>query len=146
MVAPVDELGFEFLHQCDRHDHVDVEHRAQDVEVDRAQRGERAGAEGARVVDEQLHRAELRRRPCERGAVGRIGDVAGDADDAGAGRERGHRCVEPLGPPGVDHEGVPRLRERRGEREAESLRSAGDDGDGWSARAALFHGGLLGRS
>ena len=61
----------------------------------------------------------------ERAPVLRVGDVAGDRDDAGeAARPRG---VERVGVARVDDDAPAALGERAGEREAEAARGPGDD-------------------
>ena len=72
------------LGQRDRRDHVHLERGAQLVRRVVGQRGQRAGAQRAGVVDEQVEPARGARRGEQGGPVRRVGDVAGNRGD-GAG-------------------------------------------------------------
>ncbi len=136
------ELVTQRLQERDRRDHVHLEDPAQDGGVDVVQRGKRAGAERARVVHHQLHRAEAGGGRGDGVAVRGVGHVAGDGDDApriAPRAERVDRPVETVAAAGVDHERPALLGERLGQREAESLRRSGDHGDGRGSRV-LGHG------
>ncbi len=149
--ALVEELA-EVVHQRDRCHDVHVEDAQQRLGGDGVELGERARAQGARVVDEQADGAQRGGGAGQFGAVRRVGDVAGDADDAGAGREAGDRGVEPIGSPGVDDEGPAPVGERVGERETETLGGAGDDrhrtpdgADGLGGLGGVAEAGGVGR-
>ncbi len=83
------------LGQRDRRDHVHLERGPQLVHRVVGQRGQRAGAQRARVVDQQVEPARGLRRAQQRGPVGRVGDVAREGGDGARGcrarRRRGHR-------------------------------------------------------
>src|SRR5262245_13699479 len=88
-----------------------------------------AGAERARVVDQQVDASEVGGDGGEYGAVASIGDVTRNrAYGSGSG------CDESLGdrrervrPPCVDDQGPAPLGQRQRKRPAESLRCAGDE-------------------
>ena len=93
------------------------------------ERRERAGAERAGVVHDQVARRRAPRPRRELAPVLGVGDVAGDADDVGA-RPEARRPRRRADRRGGRRSRAPSPRgERLGEREAEPLGRAGDDCD-----------------
>ena len=106
------------LGQRDGRDHVHLERGAQLVHRVVGQRGQRAGAQRARVVHQQVQPARGLRRPEQRGPVRGVGDVARDGGDGALDTGRGG--VQVSGVPGVEDEVVALAGQAGGQRPAQS--------------------------
>ena len=110
------------LDERERREHVRLVHAPQLLDGVSRQERQRARAEHAGVVDEEVDR--LAGRLHEPAAMVGIGDVARDRDHAG---EPGDRILERLRPARVDGELPTALGQSAGEREPEAARCSGDD-------------------
>ena len=161
------------LGQRDGRDHVHLERGAQLVHRVVGQRGQRAGAQRARVVHQQVQPARGLRRPEQRGPVRGVGDVARDGGDGaldtgrggvqvsgrgatldtsrGGALDTGRGGVQVSGVPGVEDEVVALAGQAGGQRPAQSAggpRNQSQPGSlgGSSPRAMPSRGGLGGSS
>ena len=125
MHAPVRHQRQRQLCESERRDDVDVVDAAQRLQRIGGQLGLGAGAEGGRVVDEQVD--ALAGGVDERAAVPVVGHVAGQGPYVGDGLEFSGDPLELGGPAGVDDEPVAALRQRPGERQSEAAGGSGDD-------------------
>ena len=103
-----------------RRHHVGLEDGSESMRVEVRQRGLRAAAQLAGVVDEQVQGAVPAHGGSELGPVRRVGDRAGDCLDGGVAAELRRDLGEPVGTTRVEYEGPAPLGQRRGQRAAQS--------------------------
>ena len=133
IVAPARHAVQRELDQGERGEDVDAEDAREVVEGEVLQRRLGAGAEVAGVVDEQVD--AVARGLDQLGAVGGVGDVAGDRDDLAQGAELGRGALQRAGAAGVDDQAPAVAGQGAREREAEAAGGAGDDGGGHGPHA-----------
>ena len=120
-----------------RHD-VDLVGPSQHVEVDRRERGQRARAQRARVVHEQVEPTQLAY------GVDQLSRCAASVTSPAIATtpvrvaSSAATAFEPIGAPGVEHERPPPLGQRGRQRPPQPLRRPGDEGD-----SLLLHVRLL---
>jgi hypothetical protein len=111
--------------------HVDLEHSSQFIDRVLLERRQRGRTQGARVVNEEVQRAQLLGRRDQRGAMLGVGHVADENANLGPdGAERTSRLLKVLRVSGVDDQIPAVTSEVGGERPPESFGGSGDDGDG----------------
>ena len=138
--AALAQGGQQHLGERDRGDHVHLEGRAQFVEREVGDGGQRARAQRARVVDEQVRAAQGLGRAAQVAAVGRVGDVPGERGDDRAGRQPGHGRAQCRPVPRVHHQPVSVFGQGTRERAAEPAGGAGHHGDAGGPGGALGAG------
>jgi len=123
---PTAQLGEELAHQGERCDHVDVEQAQVDPGFQVDERRERARAERARVVDQQIGPAQSVGRLGEAPAVGGVSDIAGERDMPLGGKAR-HGSGQRDLVPGIADDHPTLSRQSFGKGVPQPLRGAADD-------------------